>query len=466
MWVVNMDLLLVHQTIITPISQLNPVGERLVECDELEFIEQQLMKVGSLSHSAVEWDKVESTVLKLLQHKSKDIRLLVYLLQCLHHQISPARFIASMHVMTGFIETYWETSFPLQGDRGSKSRRKYFGLMLQRISLVIEKMDFSTFDREQQNSVLIVIEQWVKAIEEKQLANTLVNTIADSISNGIKRAQQSLDQNQSTRPDQNDLSSDKHTTFDLSDEKSAKQTYLKLADSLKDQGLGAELAIRLRRYAIWGSIYSLPEHRPDGETLLRGMTSERIKEYQDELSHPSTALWYKVEHSLTLSPFWFSGQLMSSFIAQKIGHPSWAKVIADETLKFLQRMPSLNELKFKGGEPFVSDEVKEWLDTYASSNTLKSQGEWPDRRKEAFLLAKESGIASALDMVNVGINAARDVKDQFHWRLLAADLLKDNNLGGIAVSQYQTLYQQLKNTDISNWETGLLEKLRKHSTSE
>lgn len=78
-------------------------------------------------------------------------------------------------------------------------------------------------------------------------------------------------------------------------------------------------------------------------------------------------------------------------------------------------MPSLLELKFKGGEPFVSDSVKEWLASVGQSQGAAGQsvgGDWQEKRKEAFQLAKEGGIAVALSMLNDGLVSAVEPRDK------------------------------------------------------
>lgn len=104
------------------------------------------------------------------------------------------------------------------------------------------------------------------------------------------------------------------------------------------------------------------------------MQADRVKDYQDQLRHPDLALWRKVEQSLTMAPYWFEGQWMSYTIAQQLGKSDWCQAIAEETQQFLRRLPSLLELKFKGGEPFVSDSVKEWLASVGQSKVLRAIG--------------------------------------------------------------------------------------------
>ena len=116
-----MELKEYKRSISQPIPGESAVGERLVDDPLFDFVEDQMMKVGSLSHADVQWDEVEHSVVKLLAEKSKDIKLLTYLLQCLHHQASPARFILSFELMASFMSQYWEDSFPAPGKRGTLS---------------------------------------------------------------------------------------------------------------------------------------------------------------------------------------------------------------------------------------------------------------------------------------------------------------------------------------------------------
>ncbi|MEK6213334.1 MAG: type VI secretion system domain-containing protein, partial [Vibrio fluvialis] len=129
--------------------------------------------------------------------------------------------------------------------------------------------------------------------------------------------------------------------------------------------------------------------------------------------------------------------------------------------------PSLLELKFKGGEPFVSDSVKEWLASGNGSTGGQSVGgDWQEKRKEAMALAKEGGIAVALSMLNDGLVAATEPRDKFYWRMLSADLLNANHLDAMAKEQYQTLHNQVTTMQVTDWEPSLVEQLERYTTSE
>ncbi|WP_182033498.1 type VI secretion system protein TssA [Vibrio diabolicus] len=467
-----------RQCIAKPISNDSPVGERLVDHPLFDFVEDQMMKVGSLAHASVQWDEVEHSTLKLLGEQSKDIKLLVYLLQCLHNQVTPMRLITSFEVMGEFISHYWNESFPAPGPRGNLPRRKFFSQMAQRFTLVIDKFDFSTLDETDRQALQKAVAEWQEAIEKLELTSELVDSVVVRVKGELSRAEESqrvTEQSAQSEAKTEQVApasvtpSSSSVVVDHSSDKAARQTLLKVADFLSEQDYGIALAIRLRRFAVWGSISSLPDHKQDGETMLRGMQVDRVKDYQDQLRHPDLALWRKVEQSLTLAPYWFEGQLMSHTIAKQLGKEDWCKAIVEETQNFLNRMPSLFELKFKGGEPFVSESVKEWLINVGQADGPSGQsvgGDWQEKRKEAFQLAKEGGIAVALSMLNDGLVSAVEPRDQFYWRLLAADLMRTNHLDAMAKEQYQTLNSQIENLTVPDWEPSLVEQIQRYTTSE
>ncbi|WBA16794.1 type VI secretion system protein TssA [Salinivibrio proteolyticus] len=469
-----MELKEYKRCIAQPIDAANPVGERLVDDPLFDFVEDQMMKVGSLSHGDVQWDEVEHSVLKLLSEKTKDIKLLAYLLQCLHHQPSPSRFILSFDVMASFMSNYWEQSHPAPGKRGNLPRRKFFSQMAQRFSMAVDKTDFGQFDAQDREQLNQAIEAWEKAIEDNGLTNDLVGSVVGSIKSELRKAEerQRVNEVAKEQPTPSRTSTTPTTSsvdVDHSSDKATKQTLLKVASFLAEQGDGVALAIRLRRYAVWYSITALPDHKPGGETLLRGMQQDRVKDYQDKMRHPDLALWRQVEQSLTMAPYWFDGHLMSYTIAQKLGHQNWCDAIQSEVAQFLERLPGLKDLQFKGGEPFVSDAVKDWLASGSANQRGGGQsvsGDWQEKKKEALALAKEGGIAVALSMLNDGLQAANEPRDHFYWRMLSADLLHANQLNSMAKEQYQTLNQEIKTMSVTDWEPSLVEQLERKTTSE
>ena len=69
-------------------------------------------------------------------------------------------------------------------------------------------------------------------------------------------------------------------------------------------------------------------------------------------------------------------------------------------------------------------------------------------------------------MLNDGLVAATEPRDQFYWRLLSADLMQANHLDAMAQQQYQTLHTQISAMQVTDWEPSLVEQLERYTTSE
>ncbi len=128
-----------------------------------------MMKVGSLSHSEVQWHEVESAALKLLETKSKDLKLLTYLLQCLQHQCSLERFSCSLALLERFMASFWETCHPAPGPRGVLPRRKFFAQIVQRTLKAAEGLDTDFCDPDTKSVLL----QSLKALCDTAAAKEL-----------------------------------------------------------------------------------------------------------------------------------------------------------------------------------------------------------------------------------------------------------------------------------------------------
>lgn len=458
-----------RQLIAQPISAQAPAGQRLVDDPLFEFVEEQMMKVGSLSHGSIQWEEVEHSVVQLLAEKTKDIKLLAILLQCLHHDITPSRWVVSFEVFGDFVAHFWSLSYPAPGERGNLPRRKFYSQMSQRFLTASKQVNYAQFSDESKAALQTAVQQWRIALDAAQLGqDEVTKQLERSVEQGVKTAPPpSVESTNTTSVTPASSSSTALPSLDSSSDKATKDTLFKVAGFLAEQDLAMPLSIRLKRFALWGNITSVPDHNPQGVTLLRGMSVDRIRDYQAQLAHADLALWRKVEQSLTMAPFWFEGQWMSFQIAQQLDQSSWCDAIVQECAAFLARLPSLLQLSFKDGSPFVSDEVKAWLLAHQQSDNATASGgsDWDEKRHEALILAKEGGVAVALAYLNEGLAQASQPREHAYWRLLIADVLRENQLDAMAEQQYQTLYTQVSTMSVTEWEPSLIERLQRCPSS-
>jgi len=467
-----MDIASVQKAIKAPITESKPVGEHLTQDETYDFIEDQMMKVGSLSHGSVKWIEVENSLIKLLSIKTKDIKLLTYLLQCVHHRNTLQSFYLSILILTDFINLYWEDSYPVPGKQGALQKKRYFSQIIQRVSLALNKLNFDSADTKEAKALYDAVHALNKSILARRFDNTEIEQMIVSIESRLNASNKRREAEKKATSDEiveakaevNSSTTNK-LSIDSSSSKEVKQSLFKVAEFLSDQNLGVELSIRIRRYAVWSNITALPECTKEGKTLLQAMSKDRIKEYKDEFNSPNLILWQKVEQSLTNTPYWFDGHYMSYRIAEKLNQDSWAKAILHEAQTFIKRLPGLYDLTFKCSTPFISEECKKWLSDEKMSNEIvyESTGDWEDKQKNLNHLAKKSGVEAALTMANNEIKKAKEIRDRYYWQLISAELMQKYNLGSIASLQYEQLYQKINSMSVSEWEPSLNRRLAKYA---
>ncbi|WP_299494805.1 type VI secretion system protein TssA [uncultured Shewanella sp.] len=460
-----------------PISADNPVGERLFDDPLFDFIESQMMKIGSLSHGDIQWREVETGIVTLLETKSKDLKLVTYLLQCLQHQPSLERFTLSLLILHGFMQSFWESCFPAPGARGVLPRRRFFTQIMQRLVKAAENIDTEFCDTDEKQAInealaalITIAKQYELPLDElTSLEAALKRRLSgeskpkqvvqstEQVSNGAEQssAQMSAGASTPTPPSLN---------IDSSNDKATKQTLQKVSDFLSEFELGTELSLRLRRFAVWFSIISAPERTASGETRLMPVAVDRVNEYQTLLSKGADmALLRRVEQSLTLAPFWFDGHHLSAQICQSLGHPEWANAIREETYSFLNRVPGLMDMSFKGGVPFVSPDTRQWLDSASGAGMAGGEvmSSWEQKRKETLELADQGGLSVALAMLNDGMSSTKEPREQFYLRLISAELMDSHQLSAMAKVEYNQLYTQAMETSLTDWEPTLVSHLQK-----
>ncbi len=457
----------------TPISQDNPVGERVLDDPLFDFVESQMMKVGSLSHGEVRWDEVEVSIASLMKNKTKDLKLLVHLMQCLQQSNSVERFVLSIQIFSDFLATYWESCFPAPGLRGALPRKKFFTQVVQRTDKALDKLIQS--DAFVSETMQQELDQAKNDFSQASMSLGLSGEYSIALINGLERWLTSCRQSSSSpsaepesvraaieipQPLEDQVAS---TSLDTSSLKTAKQSMQKMADYLSENEYGYALSIRLRRHSLWLSISTPPDSNAAGETSLRSMSQDRVREYFEQFQHrPNLALWRQVEQSLLNAPYWFEGQYLSAQIALKLGQSRWAEAILDETLQFLKRLPELGAMSFKDGQPFVNEETKQWLSTQSAIESHSQVvGGWDDKREEAFRLAKEGGLSVAMAMLNDGLVQSSEPREQCYWRLISADLLASQGFDAMAYQHYQSLYQIVTQSSVQDWEPTLVQQLEK-----
>ena len=442
-----------------PINVNSAIGKLLQDDEQLSFIEDEMMKVGSLSHGSIAWEKVKATAINILETKSKDIKVLSNLLQCLQQEGNLESTLLSIKVFSSFITQYWFDAYPVPGKKGEKLRQRYFKQIMQRSIQAVKKLDSM-----QQSSDAIdeTLDEFVKSLEsaeiEKEHAEGLklafqgLSQIRESdeteagsadglnVENSIKAA-----------PDAPDV------YFDAKNERATRQALFSMAYFLNQVHPKSSIGYRVRRHALWFSIWQLPQVKKEQVTELAAFSVDRFIEYQQKIeTEPSIELLNKIERSIEQSPYWFDGHYLSYKLCKTLGFTEVTMAMKEELEGFISRFSQIIHYKAIDGSGFAGIETQKWLnlqDKSTANNVSMTRSEdWLEEYQQLQVLADAQGLSASLVQVNQQLKNAKDTRECFYWRLLNADLLNQQQLTSMAKNEYQVLLDNVKGMSIDDWE--------------
>ncbi len=463
------------EAILSPLSANEGVGENLEDDEALDFLESELMKLGSLHQQSIDWDGVEKESVRLLSEKGKDLKVLGHLLQALQHRPSATRYALSLRMLRGALESWWEQAWPWPGERGKRGRGKLFVQMIQRATAAAEKAKPARGEEQ----VKDYCRELVAAIETQAGALELPTDRLGDLSYALKQmpdapqpaSESATAESNATASSASSPSGSNATTassapsldglrLEAGNERGVRQTLLTVADFLCEQSPGEPLGYRVRRHAIWFPVTALPVTRDGIRTELAPVSADRVADYREAASQsPDLALWRRIEQSLSVSPFWLDGHYLSAEVAMRLGHGDCARAIAESLAGLLKRLPGLEKLTFNDGTPFVQPETLAWLAGQAENGASGPGESWDATYQAARERLENEGLTAGLGLLEEGLAGAKEPRERFYWRLLSADLLQEAGLAGLAKQYYSDLRGQTESVSLNHWEPALLARL-------
>lgn len=453
------------ETLLAPLAP-SPEAPPLDERADFAWLDEEMMKIGSLQHGEMDWAGAEARAARLLAEAGKDLRVLGHLLHCLQHDASPRRFSLSLELLGGSLAAWWESATPYAGPRGARARPKLFAQFTQRAVKLAGGLRFT--QAAQHDEALTAL----AALHDAAAARELPLDALEELQRELQRLApgQPADQGEAkpagagtSAPAAAPAPSAPEARLEAGNERGNRQALLAMADFLNDQVPDEALGYRLRRHAVWGPIQSLPVARDEGRTELAPIAADRAADYREALARGGdAALWRRIETSLALSPYWLEGHRLSAGLAERLGHPRCAEAIRDEAARFVARLPGLEALRFNDGSPFVDDDTRRWLQP-AAAPAMAGGGAggdpWQAGLEEARERLAEGDLAAALAGLDQGLAAAQAPRDAAYWRLASADLLHEAGLAALASQHYRAVQQSIAGIGLEAWEPALLVRL-------
>lgn len=432
------------------------------ESPQWEYIDGEIVKLGSLNHAQLDVPELQRQGLQLLASESKDFRLVSHLLRTLQHA---GNVLLALRMLTQYVMHYWTVSWP----QNTANKKRFADQILKRFEPGIAV--FVAASTPGQRDVLLgelaklaqcwqtigmpelasatddLFAQYQRAFRDSSPATASPAQHVDTASASIQTAVPAMPVTAAPAP---------VVSIDNHDDKAWRDTLLKVAAILCERQPASPQGYRLRRHALWQNITSAPQAESDGRTPLAAVSADMVADYQVRLARVDMTLWQQVEKSLLLAPYWLDGHYLSAQVARQLGHDDVAQAVRDEVRRFITRLPHLDTLRFNDRSPFINEATRQWL-ADEPQKPAAATVVTDDMTQQVWQYYQEQGLQAALVLLET--QPGDTPRARFYCQYLTAQLLEASGMAKIARHHYRMLLKTGLHTMLSDWEPALLEQL-------
>ncbi|CAH1234323.1 Type VI secretion protein [Vibrio harveyi] len=395
------------ERLLAPISDSAPVGEdaRYEFC--YEMMESEVKKFGSLFGETVDWSVVKTHATEVLEHHSKDLKAICYLVRALTEEFGLQGFEQGLKLLSEALNRFGVELYPSR-KRGRDGAVEWLN---HQFKLVSSKLAESPQSWELVSSCISTIEdvqrQYDDVYQDSEAdffeIRTQLNVLSQQVAvdNQSDDATATLEQAtpaaQSAKaevvetPAQSEVQTTSSNTVlqtskpaavkkavtkevdidtDFSSPTASKRTLKKVAEVMLHANPSDPLAYRIYRHLTWDDIDGLPDHQNNQTPLSLAVSSDQQTEYRDKANQESDIDTIKrLERTLTDAPFWLTGHYLVSLMLNNLGFDDAAIAVKQEVKRFVDSLEGIEYLTFKNSLPFADEATLSWLSTQDATSS-------------------------------------------------------------------------------------------------
>ncbi len=494
---------------------LYSIGKQAIEGDtpagvsaryepEFEQLETEIAKRESLIAESVDWNKVVELATLIIQKKSKDLLVAVYLARGLLETEDYLGLAVGLKIISDMIEHHWEgMSPPLKRLRarataiqwlaekcgpiiGGKEPTANQAEALKLADSMARQIDGELMDKMGDKApAMMELNKHLKRY--KQIINQQTATPASTPTKDLKTNATATIETENAVPAEPILAPRKSppsasptkpiVVGDIASDNDAKKGVRQLQEGGRKTAaywikskLSDPRPYRLNRSLVW-LLLDQPPPSTDNITQLNPPAADRLKFFDAQLAAKQySSVIPELEKTIARAAFWLDGQRLVVNALQAMGpeYEAACNTIMAELRNLLTRTPTLVDLKFSDGTPFADDQTRMWLENELSAQATSEEdataGEaapWSKTLKEAKTMAAAGDIKPAIALMKLNASATSNVREQHFWRTSLADLLLQTGNLEVAIPILEQLGNHLANKNLSNWEPGLISQTYK-----
>ncbi|KRP59175.1 type VI secretion system protein TssA [Pseudomonas trivialis] len=449
--------------LLAPVYPEQPAGHFDVEDETYQAIDQEMVKLGGLRESDIDWPYIDEASREYLTCQCKHWRIVGHLQVVWLRTRQWPRWADALELIAGLVEQYWDSAYPKPGPTGYLNKRKQVQRLLSDLGQVLPTLERSSFEPVYQAVAQRALARLKQCIESAKLEHAPL----DSLQRQLDKYGEPLVASEPARVvtgagvlDSAFFASPRPPA--PGNEREQRRAVLSMAEQINQQDPYDPTGYQLRRFGLWSHLRTAPSIVRDRRTELTAVPKDIVDGYQDALNQGAADpnLLQRIEKSVCASPYWLRGSYLAAHAASRLAMEEVAAAIRQTCERFVCRLPALLELCFSDGTPFVDAQTQAWITGADQTDTTRSPvQEYAGLRDELATQLTQEGVEVVLLRLQ-DLHAAHDAPRQRSYAtVIAADLLASRGLSWLADDLYASVARLMRDTTAQGWEPQLYQKV-------
>ena len=129
--------------LLLPIEPAQPAGHFDVEDETYQAIDQEMVKLGGLRETSIDWPYIDEASRQYLSSQCKHLRIVSHLQVVWLRTRQWARWADALSVLAGMLELYWDSAHPKPGPTGYLGKRKQVQRLLEGLGQALDPVSYT-----------------------------------------------------------------------------------------------------------------------------------------------------------------------------------------------------------------------------------------------------------------------------------------------------------------------------------
>ncbi|WP_242675279.1 type VI secretion system protein TssA [Phytopseudomonas dryadis] len=456
------------EALLAPLDEKQPAGYFEEEDETFQGIEEEMAKLGSLHEPGMDWAYIDEAAREYLTKQCKHLRVTGHLITAGLRTGGWQAWAESTALLAGMVERYWESAYPKPGATGYLAKRRIVAVLLERLKEALPKLDPVSFSAKYTEIGRKALESLRTGAAGTQLDGDTLAKLTEQLARRIAEDTSPIPPLPERPPvpgqrggkaiTEQFFSSSSSGGLQLGNERESRKTLLTVADFVNQQDVYDPAGYQLRRFALWAHLHAAPSARHENRTELHGVPADTVGHYEDALGANviDPLLLQRIEKSVASSPYWIRGSFLAASVAERLEMREVAAAIRHAVVRFVRRLPTLQELSFHDGRPFIDVETARWIT--ASEDSEAQGGAWQEYgalREELIEQLDGEGVEVVLLRLQELQGEDSSPRQRCYATVIAAELLAVRGLSWLAEDLYTHAIGLMESTSAEQWEPEL-----------